>query len=195
MAAAQAQTFEIGAMGSLVRTKQTPLGSLDVTGGEDDDTSIRARNGLGARFTWNTPGYYGHEFGFSRTRATLRTRTREDRTVIEHQAPVYIYGVTYNFLMYFMPSGERVRPYVTGGLQMFQYAEPNIEVWAYGKSRNYGGNYGGGLKINLFKHAMLRVDAREYIGGKPYGLNFSGIGETGGLMRTREASAGFSITF
>jgi uncharacterized ubiquitin-like protein YukD len=43
---------------------------------------------------------------------------------------------------------------------------------------------------------LLRVDFRDYIGGKPYDLRFADDSRfTGGLLQTLEGTVGFSIAF
>ena len=115
------------------------------------------------------------------------TSVLEDRVVIRQ--------AYYNFLMYFMPKGERWRPFMTGGIHVTEYGAPGFEDWPTGKSRNWGFNYGGGIKLRLFPHALVRLDVRDYIGGKPYDLESEDMMKFGGRLRMFEASAGIVITF
>ncbi|MEK7754125.1 MAG: hypothetical protein AAB654_19530, partial [Acidobacteriota bacterium] len=57
---AGAQTWEVGAGGSYTRIGQKNLGSIADQNVQDDDTKLKGKYGYGARFTINTPGYYGH---------------------------------------------------------------------------------------------------------------------------------------
>jgi hypothetical protein len=197
--AALAQTWEVSFSPLYPRISPTPLGSISEEDKKDDDTKLKALSGYGARLTWNTRGYYGHEIGFNyiRARLTSTVRTTEDdvtvTTVLEDRVPVR--QAYYNFLMYFMPKGERWRPFVTGGFQATEYGAPGFEQWPTGKSRNYGFNYGGGIKLRLVPHALLRLDVRDYIGGKPYDLESEDLTKFGGRIRMFEASAGIVITF
>jgi hypothetical protein len=195
--ALQAQRFEIGPAASYVKIGQPLLGSIDDEDPQDDDSRILGRNGYGVRVTWNTRGYFGHEFGYTRTKAEFETKIRTGDPVVEQtlRDRINIHQASYNFMMYFMPAGERFRPFMTAGLQAFQYDKPNIEGFDRPRSRNYGGNYGAGLKILLVKNALVRFDFRHYVGGSPYGLQFGTVGETGGWLGTLEGSAGFSIAF
>jgi hypothetical protein len=115
------------------------------------------------------------------------TTTAEDRVAVHMAA--------YNFLIYFMPRGERWRPFVTGGIQAYDYQSPNIANWPPGKTKQYGGNWGGGLKLALFPHALVRLDFRDYIGGKPYDLTFEDPNQSGGIVHQLEGTVGFGITF
>jgi hypothetical protein len=197
--AAPAQTYEISVSAGYPRLSSAPLGSLSQEGAKDNDTKLKGLQSYSARLTRNTRGYYGHELGFSYSRARLETTlrtTQGGKTVTTvAQDRIDIRQAHYNFLMYFMPKGERWRPFMTGGGQVQEYGAPGIPEWGTGKSRRFGANYGGGIKLMLFKHALLRLDVREYIGGKPYDLTFEDPMKTGGLYRQLEASFGISIAF
>ncbi len=197
--AAAAQTYEISVLAAYPRIGRAPLGSISETRARDDDTRLKGEYGYGVRLTRNTKGYYGHEIGFIYSRGTLQTTTRkeEGRTLITttREGKVIFRYAFYNFLMYFMPKGERFRPFITVGLQAHQYGAPAIPEWDRGGTRNYGGNYGGGMKIKLFKNALVRFDVRQYIGGKPYDLTFEDQLKSGGLLRQLEGSFGVAITF
>jgi len=192
-----AQRFEFGPAVTYSKIGKPPLGSIDAEDPQDNDTLLKGEYGMGLRFTWNTPGYYGHEFGYIRTRAQFETKIRTGDPVTEQTLKdrINIHQASYNFMIYFMPAGERFRPFITGGMQAFQYDKPNVTGFPRPRSRNYGGNYGGGLKVLLFKNALVRLDFRHYIGGKPYDLDTETPFLSGGRIRTLEGSAGFSIAF
>jgi|SRR5688572_4821279 len=198
-ATAHAQKFEIGLFAGYPRISQSPLGSTSPESKQDTDTTLTARKAFGGRFTYNTAGYYGHEITYWRSSGTLtairRVTAGRVLTTSTHQDKIKVHNAGYNFLIYFMPSGEKWRPFITGGVHGHQYDEPNFDFWARGRSRNYGANYGGGIKLLPVKHFLLRLDFRHYIGGKPYDLEFAEFGKTGGLLGTMVGSAGFSITF
>ena len=101
----------------------------------------------------------------------------------------------YNFLIYMMPKGERWRPYITGGLQAVKSGNPKIDGWTGIATRNYGFNYGGGIKFKLQKHILVRLDLRDYFTGRPYDLAFQDIDLEGKLIRQQEASFGLVIRF
>jgi hypothetical protein len=197
---AAAQTYEVGVGGSYARFGKQLLGSIALQNKEDDDTKLKGRIGYGARVTLNTRGYYGHEFGFFLNNADLSTKIRPDDknpdTVVLRHARIRIQEVSYNFLMYMMPRGERFRPYITGGAQMSKYPEPRIAEWSVTGTRNYGANYGGGIKIRLFPHALFRADFRHCFGGKPYDLQYKDETQfSGGILQQLQGSVGISIGF
>jgi hypothetical protein len=194
------QTYEFGVHAAYPRFSDEPLGSISPVDGEDTDTVLKGnRIGYGARITLNTKGYYGHEFGYTLHQPLFRTTVRNtvDNVTVTTQKEdrVKLHLGYYNFLIYFMPRGERWRPYITGGLQMYQYQGPNIPEYPGGNSRTYGGNYGAGFKLKLFKHALVRWDFRHYLGGKPYDLQFEDVFGAGGIFTQMEGTFGLSITF
>jgi hypothetical protein len=101
----------------------------------------------------------------------------------------------YNFLMYMMPQGERWRPYLTGGLQAAKYGSPRIDGWQGSATKNYGFNYGAGLKLRLYKHLLVRLDARDYFTGVPYNLHLADVSRQRMLIRQQEASFGLDFGF
>jgi hypothetical protein len=106
---------------------------------------------------------------------------------------VKVQEITYNFLMYMMPNGHWWRPYITVGAQSFLYGQPNIDAFPGGSWRNYGVNYGLGMKLHA-KRIFFRIDGRDYVQGKPYGLNFEEFGG-GGLFHHFQATVGVGFTF
>lgn len=198
-ATAHAQKFEIGPFGGYPRISKSPLGSTSPESKQDTDTTLTAHQVFGGRVTYNSPGYYGHELSYWRSTGTLTTirRVTASRvlTTTAYRDKVKLQNAGYNFLIYFMPSGEKWRPFITGGIHAQQYDEPNFNFWDRGRSRNYGANYGAGIKLIPVKHVLFRLDFRHYLGGKPYDLEFAEFGKTGGLLGTMVGSAGFSITF
>jgi len=191
------QTYEVSVAGGLTRMSTAPLGSVSAEDPLDDDTSFKKNAyGYGGRLTYNPYDYYGHEVGYRFTRASLRTSIPDadgNRTTFEDK--VAIHQAFYNFLIYFMPKGERWRPFITGGVQAFNFANPHITGWTGVATRNYGMNYGGGLKLKLFNHALVRFDLRDYYTTKPYILNPQDITNFSGWQRHQEGSVGIAIGF
>ncbi|MBL8231480.1 MAG: outer membrane beta-barrel protein [Bryobacterales bacterium] len=197
---ALAQKYEVSPLVSYPRWGREGLGSLNDTNNKDTDTQIRGRLGYGIRLTLNTPGYYGHEIGYILNDATFRTDivTTEGRTTrtTRYEDKVKVQQAFYNFLLYMMPAGERIRPFIAVGAQLYQYGAPRILNFDVGQTRNYGANYGAGVKFKLIEHLNVRMDFRHYIGGKPYDLKFANERAAGGgLINQFEGSMGFSITF
>jgi hypothetical protein len=202
--ALSAQKFEIAPTFGYNKMPGAPLGSLSSERPNDDDVEFNDGKGAGVRFTWNTKGYYGHEFGYIRNRPELTWRLPGQIAGDRENERVNVDQLFYNFMIYFMPAGEKWRPFITGGLQGFQYGVPSAPEWSgHSKSKNYGGNYGGGIKLMPFNHLIIRFDFRHYMGGKPYDLNFqsttSPIGtpqnNQGGIVHQFEGSMGIAIAF
>jgi len=194
---AWAQTWELSFSRVASRISDAPLGSLNESARvKDDDSRLVGRAGYGVRLTYNQRGYYGHEFGYLRTRAIFQTTLRPDaKTVNQAEDRVWVQEAFYSFLLYCMPRGERWRPYIAVGLQAHQYAAPRLPEFDTGPTRNYGLNYGLGLKLHLVPHSVIRLDFRDHFGGKPYDLTFQDPARAGGILRSMELSAGAGFTF
>ena len=194
-----AQKYEVSPLGAYMRFGHSALGSIWAEDPGDKDTTIKLRTGIGGRLTYNQWNYFGHEVGYIRYTGDVTTTVRPTGAPPEGLKLTDSAQITlgsYNFLVYMMPRGERFRPYFTGGVQMYKYADAHFgEYGDMMGGTTYGANYGGGLKIRLFKHAQLRVDARDYIGGKPYDLKFKVPSDSGGIVHTLEGSVGLGITF
>jgi hypothetical protein len=191
---AVAQTVEVSAGGGLVRMGKAPIGSISTKSPMETDSKFKATAyGYGARVTLNTKGYYGFELGVMEARPTFHTTFTTDSGSTVEEGKARVRMASLNFISYFMPRGERFRPYVTGGGQVYQYGAPRIADWPGGGSRNYGANYGGGIKVRLFPHALFRVDIRDYIGGKPYKNAVTQA--MGGRIHQIEGSVGIGIAF
>jgi hypothetical protein len=194
-----AQTWEIGIMGGYPRWSKALLGSISPEQAHDDDTRLKGDYSFGASVTVNTKGYYGFELGYLKNITQLTTATRQTSgndvftTNYQDRLPVHI--AYFNPVVYFMPKEERWRPFVTGGVQAYEFRSPHVPNWTADSTRHYGANFGGGVKLQLVSHALLRLDVRDYIGGKPYKLTFENAGNSGGRISMIEATAGFSVTF
>jgi len=191
------QTYEVSVVSGLARMSKAPLGSVSVDNPQDNDTVLRNGYSYGVRLTYNPYVYYGHELGYLYTRAGLRTSVPDAnnvRTTFEDK--VAVHQAFYNFLIYFMPKGERWRPFITGGAQAYDFGNPHhTPGWTGVATRNYGVNYGGGLKLKLFNHALVRFDLREYLTTKPYNLNAVDSTNFSSWERHQEASVGIAIGF
>ena len=197
-----AQRIEISPLVSYPRWSRKALGSLNETNNKDTDTQLRGKMGYGVRLTWNTKGYYGHEIGYILNTADFRTdiatTSADGKTVTRARktSEVKIQQAFYNFMIYMMPAGERIRPFITGGAQAYQYGAPKIAEYSRGTQRTYGANFGGGVKFKLMEHLNVRLDFRDYIGGTPYDLKYADDTKFGGgMFQQLEGSVGISITF
>jgi hypothetical protein len=93
-----------------------------------------------------------------------------------------------------MPRDEWIRPYITIGGQTFYYGRPSSADWNVAAWRNYGINWGGGIKLKAGR-LLLRLDVRDYIQGKPYGLEYVDMNKSGGLYHSMQATAGIGFGF
>src|ERR1700692_1904403 len=149
-------------------------------------TQYTINNGfnLAARMTLNTRKYMGHEFGYSYSRTKLgATGFSGNQELSAHQG-------FYAFLLYALPQGSRIRPFAAGGAQFTTFVPPGASA-AYGQgTTKYGGNFGGGVKLKISSLFLLRLDARDYVTGKPFNL----INQSGALHQI-EVTAGLGLMF
>lgn len=195
----QAQVWEIGVSGGYPRLTHAILGSMSPEQPQDTDTKVKGQYSAGASITRNTKGYYGFELGYTQSRGTATTilRNTVDSQLVTTTAEgsFKIHMLNFNFLAYWMPRSSRWRPYFTGGSQGYQYSLPRIPSFPFGQIRKWGFNYGAGIKLIPLKHTLVRLDLRDYLGSKPWGLTFSQANKTGGVAHQIEGTVGFSITF
>jgi len=139
---------------------------------------------IGARLTFNTKKFIGHEIGYAYSRSKLGlTNSSQEASMPVHQG-------FYDFLLYLTPEGSRIRPFGAGGGQFRTFVPPGASVTYGTGTTKYGGNYGAGLKVRLTSMFAMRFDVRDYITTKPFDL----VGKSGALHQV-EASAGLGIFF
>ena|SRR5258706_1871316 len=193
--------WEIAPTVGYLRLSKKPIGSVNQTAPKDDDTKLAGRQpSYGVTFTLNTKGYYGIEAGVWRSRSRIDsnidpgtgTSVLESGTVTENQ--IFVNGVSY-----FMPRGERFRPYVTAGAVVQFWTAPGIANWSVGNSKNIGFNYGGGIKMRLLKPVLFRLDVRDIWAGAPYSLQYATSADTSirspGLYRQLQGTVGIGFVF
>jgi hypothetical protein len=139
---------------------------------------------LAARLTLNTRKFVGHEFGYAYSRTKLGTSpATSDQALSTHQG-------FYDFLLYGLPEGSRIRPFLAGGGQFTTFVPPGASA-AYGQgTTKYGGNFGGGVKVRVNSMFLVRLDARDYVTGKPFNL----VNQSGALHQI-EVTAGLGLIF
>jgi opacity protein-like surface antigen len=200
--AAFAQTWEVAPYASYLRLSRKPLGSLNSVA-KDDDTKLReTQPAYGARLTLNVTDYYGLELNYLRGRARIDSRIvpAEGTDPVLQSGTINYNQISFNGLAYFLPRGERLRPFITAGAQLNLWPTPPLADWAGGGSKNLGFNYGGGLKIKITKNVLVRLDARHMMAGAPYGLKYEDASVTAtprgpGLYSHIEGSLGIGISF
>jgi hypothetical protein len=201
----QAQVFEFGVTGGHTTLKNLDLGVVDsgtLKEANDDIQLIGDKYYKGARFTANLWNYYGVEAEYIRTSALLKTRYYVDPgdgtpiLLYPGEDKINVNEVSVNFVSYFMPRTRRWRPFATIGLGRTTFGQPKIPYWTRGSATNYGFNWGGGLKVTPFKHAVIRLDVRQYMNGKPWDPIYNSSDRSaGGSMRHWEVGLGVSTTF
>jgi len=148
-------------------------------------TQYRVGDGfrIGARFTFNTKKFLGHEFGYAYSRSKLEFAGQPNSSMPTHQG-------FYDVLVYLTPEGSVIRPFAAGGGHFTTFVPPGASA-TYGTGETkFGVNYGAGVKAKLGPKYMLRFDVRDYLTRKPFDL----IGRSGSLHQI-EASVGFGIFF
>ena len=203
MSILSAQNWEFAPVAGYLGLSKKIIGSANLDAPKDDDTTLHSRQPVyGLRLTRNTKGYWGFEGTLLRSRARIDSKllpsNGSSAETIPETGSIWIHQAFFNGISYFMPAGERFRPYMTAGIQVQMYSTPPMPDWPFGRSRKLGFNYGGGLKIQLVKHALFRIDVRDIWGGSPYDLQFdtSGVSlRSPGLFRQLEGTIGIGIRF
>lgn len=196
-AVAGGQGLEITPFVGWAGSNRAPLGYSSEVEGTDKDTFIRNGYSRGVRVTFNSHRYYGHEVTYLLTRAKVQTvkqdTSNDPRETLRGYANFHQFS--YNFLLYWMPKNEWIRPYWTGGIEARHSSRPNIEGFPNSPTNNYGANYGWGIKFVFSRHAIVRVDLRDTWTGKPYDLRWVDVKTPGGLIRQVQATIGLGVGF
>lgn len=176
---AYAQQTEVAISGGVSRLQNASLGTDTSTGA---DLKLDDGFRLAFRLTLNPYQHFGHEVGYaySRTGFVSMGQQASARTAI-HQG-------SYAFLAYATREGSRIRPFAAGGAHFSNFVYPGYSGLSGGGQAKIGVNYGGGVKFRIGEMWMLRMDARQYMTGKPFG--FPGAS---GALRQNEISVGFGI--
>jgi hypothetical protein len=202
MTALPAQTWEVAPVAGYLKLSKKSIGSAVTNDPKIDDTQLHSlQPAYGIDITRNTVGYYGFEAGFLRSKARMDTKlipaSATDR--VTESGTVYLNQFSFNGICYFMPKEEWWRPYVTAGVQVAMFGKPRVPDWPFGNSRKLGFNFGGGIKVRLFKSGVARFDVRDIMTGAPYDLQLptsaSGGFSSVGLFRQLQGSVGIGITF
>lgn len=167
-----AQSFEVGAGGGIQRMSNRSLGS-----GYTLDDGWR----FGFRMAFNSWKFMGQETGYGYNRTKLLLNGQDQGGMAVHQG-------FYNFLLYGTPEGSRVRPFAAGGGHFSNFVPPGASATQGQGSTKFGINYGGGVKVKINHMWGIRMDIRQYMQGKPFGLPGAS-----GQLRLTEVSAGFYV--
>src|SRR3954469_23515839 len=136
-----AQSWEVDPMAGYLRLSSKFIGSANTNDPKADDTKLHSlQPAYGAFLTRNTKGYYGIELGYARSKARMDAKiipaSGTDRVL--ETGSLWLNQFSVNGICYFMPKGERFRPFVTAGAQVAMFGKPGIADWPYYNSRKIG---------------------------------------------------------
>ncbi len=187
-----AQYGEFNVHGGLFRLSPNKIGTaIGESSGATFDALLDNGWMLGFRTTLNQGAFFGHEFGYNYNRTSLRYRPQDPNAGVESKNGMATHRGFYNFLVYMLPEGSKVRPFATGGGHFANFVQPGASVQFGQGDTKFGVNYGGGLKVRVTDRYMVRFDFRQYLQGKPF-ERFLATG--GGYFHNQEYSVGFSYT-
>jgi opacity protein-like surface antigen len=161
------------------------IGTDLTAGGKKNDVQLNNGFRFGFRFCFNQGDFWGHEvqYAYSRTQLQYNDQDAPTQGMAIHQGG-------YNFLVYPIKEGSRIRPFATAGLQFSNFVPPGSSA-TYGQGDNkFGFNYGAGVKARVGSKFGVRFDVRQYNSGKPFGFLMKD-----GRLRQTEVSAGFGLMF
>lgn len=177
-----AQALEVWLNGGAMRVANAGIGSdpFQPGGGGSDDLALTDGWRVGAKMTINQGDFFGHEIGYSYNRTQLRYN------LVNREQGMGIHHGLYNFLLYPVREGRRLRPFVSGGGHFNNYVAPGGGT---GSSR-FGYSYGAGFKYRFYRYFALRFEARQHYTGKPFDLP-----NQRGLLRQLEVGTGVGLYF
>lgn len=174
------QAFELWVGGGTSNLGNKGIGTLDTSSaGRPDDVQLKGGFRINFRMALNSGTWYGHELGYAYNRTQLVQLGSADQGMAIHQG-------FYNFLVYPTKEGARIRPFATGGVHFSNFVPPGSSAGQGGGNTKFGVNYGAGIKVRLTSMFGLRLDFRQYLTPKPFGLP-----QANGWLRQNEISAGF----
>jgi hypothetical protein len=180
-AALSAQVFEAGAHGGVSRLSSRNIGTVPNSDGSRASVALDDGWRFGFRVTLNNYRFMGQEFGYAYNRTRLRIDGVDSGGTAIHQG-------LFNWLLYATKEGARVRPFATGGGHFSNFIVPGASVTSGGGDNKIGVNYGGGIKVRMNDRFLIRLDARQYVNGKPFDLR-----DATGALKQMEISIGFSF--
>lgn len=161
------------------------LGTDRSFGGSPKDVQLTDGFRFGFRGGFNQGRMFGHEIQYAYNRTQLRFNDQGGA-----QQGMAFHQVGYNFLLYAMPEGSKIRVFGTGGLHFDRFNPPGTTLSSGGGETKFGLNYGAGVKVHVAKSYGLRFDLRRYENPKPFGLPLAQ-----GWLHQAEISAGVGVGF
>jgi opacity protein-like surface antigen len=186
------QSLELGGFGGAHRinpNRISPAADPNAIGASE--TFLNNGWLFGFRMTINQGDWFGHEFGYTYNRTALDFRAPGSTSASSGATGMAIHRSGYNFLLYAVPEGKKIRPFVTGGGQFSNFVPPGASAAQGGGENKWGINYGVGLKYRVSERYMIRTDYRRYVQGRPFGRF---IPVESGSFHNNEISLGFSFT-
>ena len=152
--------------------------------GTADDVKLTDGWRINFRLGLNTARFFGHEIGY----AYNRTQLRFENPPPSSEEGMAFHQYFYNFLVYPVKEGGKIRPFVTGGVHLANFVPPGQSATSGGGNTKFGFNYGAGVKARLGSKFAIRFDLRQYQTGKPFDLPLAN-----GLLRQTELSGSFGF--
>lgn len=174
------QSFEVWIGGGPSLLSNNAIGSVSTTA---QAAGVLLKNGfrINFRMAMTSGVHFGHEVGYAYNRTQLAIAGSPDQGMAIHQG-------FYNYLAYFTKEGFRIRPFVTGGLHFSNFVPPGVSVTQGAGNTKFGFNYGAGIKVRVAPEIGIRLDYRQYLTGKPFGLPLAS-----GMLWQSEVSAGVGL--
>jgi hypothetical protein len=160
-----AQDWEVGVAGGYSAYQDTTIKNAS---GQTANAGFGSRWAAGGVLTENIAQYIGGElrYTFIDGDSELKSRGQEVNMDAQSQA------VHYDFLFYATPRRARLRPFAAAGAGIKRYdgtgvvyaAQPFSDFAVLNRGHQVVAllSFGGGLKVSLSDHWVLRVDFRDY---------------------------------
>ncbi len=176
-------------------------GSLTTPAGEGD-AGLRRGVAFGAVLGHNMYRYLGGEFRYTRIDNTLRIEVGGQEARMGGESHAF----HYDFLLHAAPREAWVRPYVAAGAGGKYYRGTGDErafqpLMQYAVLTRTGDwqplvSFGGGVKVRVSQHVMLRFDVRDYATPFPSRLIVPRAGSSaGGWLHNLVPMGGISAIF
>jgi len=188
-----AQSFEIAVSGGKAQFSgdNKNLGTLtsDPTSGT---FTLQGGFRLTFRLTFNQGRFFGHEIGYAYNHTSVNipaTTSVVGAGTVTNQPQnisVPIHQGFYDFLLYAVPEGKRIRPFAAGGVNFSNFVPSGTGI-SNGTTK-YGINYGFGIKVRPTEIWGLRFDVRWYNTGKPFDFP-----NQSGRLQQLEIGGGFTF--
>lgn len=176
-AAAWGQSFE-----GAVSVGASRVGNGEIGSASGASVTLDSGARVAFRLTLNTGRFTGWELGYAYNRTSLGVTGSGSQGMAIHQG----FG---DYLLYALPEGSKVRPFVAGGVNFSNFVPPGASA-QYGQGETkFGINYGAGIKYRVNERWQVRFDVRQFNTGKPFGLP----GASGRFLQN-EVSLGIGYT-